>query len=111
MNNKVNVKVRETETGTQIEQNLTQEMAYSKYEVKVQGCKIAVNDLVTPQTVIGQHYQTRQKIKATGYGQVATVFYNPMHDSLMIMIINAEADLAGETAAAHRYSRWSYITG
>jgi hypothetical protein len=59
---------------------------YSKYEVDSRRCTLEVCDSVTPETLMGWHYASGQPVVAGIYGQVATIYYNPMHDSLMITV-------------------------
>ncbi len=80
-------------TESMIPQDLVQEKAYRKFEVGCVSCNLEINDAVTPQTIIGRHYQTGQIIAAACYGQVATMYFNPMHASLMITIIDTTAEL------------------
>ncbi len=93
MNYKTNVKVGKMKTKSMIQQNLVQEKAYRKFEVGCVTCNLEINDQVTPETIVGRHYQTGQIISASCYGQVATIFFNPMHASLMITIIDTTAEL------------------
>lgn len=62
---------------------------YTKYEVDSRRCDLGVGDTVTPETVIGWHYRDGQPVKTGYHGRVATVFFNPMHDSLMILITSS----------------------
>ena len=59
---------------------------YTIYEVDSRRCDLSVGDTVMPQTVIGWHYQDGQPVKTGYHGRVATMFFNPMHDSLMILV-------------------------
>jgi hypothetical protein len=49
-----------------------------------------VGESVTPETIVGAHHASGQILKAGLYGQVATMYFNPMHDSFMVMIIDHE---------------------
>jgi len=61
---------------------------YKKYEVDMRRCRVDVGDLVTPETIVGWHHETGRPLKADLHGQIATLYFNPMHDSLMIMAIS-----------------------
>ena len=63
-------------------------IGYRKYEVDIRRCQVDVGSSVTPETTIGWHYDTGQPVRAGLHGQVATIYFNPMHDSFMIMIID-----------------------
>jgi hypothetical protein len=65
----------------------TQIIGYRKCEVDIRRCQVDVGSSVTPETIVGWHYETGQPIKAGLRGQVATIYFNPMHDSFMIMIV------------------------
>jgi hypothetical protein len=76
-----------TETETRGTMNLSTE--YRKYEVNIKQCNLDIFDTVTPETVIGCHYESGKPVKAGFRGQVATIYFNPMHDSLMVMVVAA----------------------
>jgi hypothetical protein len=61
---------------------------YRKYEVDATECSIEMGDRVTPETVIGLHHHTRQPVLAVLDGHVASVYFNPMHQSLMVMAVS-----------------------
>ena len=61
---------------------------YKKYEVDYKRCNLEIGDMVWPETIVGLHPQTGQPVRAALNGQVATIYFNPMHDSLMIMAIS-----------------------
>lgn len=61
---------------------------YKKYEITSRKCKLEIGDLVTQETVIGSHHATDLPIRAEFNGQVATIYFNPMHDSLMVLIVS-----------------------
>ncbi len=61
--------------------------SYRKYEVDFRWCSLEISAPVTPGTVIGYSYDSGQPVRAGLYGQVATMYFNPMHDSLMIMVM------------------------
>ena len=86
MNRYINVKAGKMETEIKSYLDL-------KFEVKRRSCRLQVNEKVTPNTVVGRHYRTGQETRACCYGQVATIYFNPMHDSLMVMIIGTTAGL------------------
>jgi len=64
-----------------------QSIDYRKYEVDVRFCRMMVGDCVTPETVIGWNPTNGQPVRAVLAGEIATIYFNPMHDSLMIMAI------------------------
>ncbi len=61
--------------------------SYRKYEVAYNTCRLVRGDLVTPRAVIGRHYRTGETVRAALYGHIASIYYNPMHESLMIMAV------------------------
>lgn len=61
---------------------------YEKYEVDSRRFRLDVGELVAPETVIGVHHETGRPVKAGLHGRVATVYFNPMHDSLMVMAVS-----------------------
>jgi hypothetical protein len=85
-------------TGVNQEQNMktesgnyrtpTQSIEHRKYEVDSKRCNLEIGDLVTPETIIGLHHGTGQPVRADLNGQVATIYFNPMHDSLMILAVS-----------------------
>ena len=89
----MNANAGEMKIKSMIQQDLIQEKAYRKFEVGCVSCDLEINDHVTPQTIIGKHYRTGEIMAASCYGQVATMFFNPMHASLMITIIDTTAEL------------------
>lgn len=77
------------------ETNVTlKEMDHRKFEVQRRNYRLALGEKVTPETVIGKDCRTRENLKAGCYGQVATAYFNPMHDSLMVMIIETKPEIA-----------------
>ncbi len=73
-----------TETG--ILRPTIQSVDYRKYEIDCRRFNLQIADLVTPETIVGWHYDSGQPIKANCYGYVATIYFNPRHDSFMVMI-------------------------
>jgi hypothetical protein len=63
------------------------DIRYRKYEVDAQTCLLETGDRVTPETIIGFYPKTNLPVRAEFEGQVATVYFNPMHDSLMITAV------------------------
>ncbi len=63
-------------------------MLYEKYEVDSRGCGLGVGDMVVPETVVGVHHKTGQPVKAGFYGRVATMYFNPMNDSVLILAVS-----------------------
>jgi hypothetical protein len=63
---------------------------YRKYEVEIGRCRLNPGESVTPETIIGWHHETGQPVMAGLYGRVATIYFNPMHDSLMIMAVSRD---------------------
>lgn len=61
--------------------------AYRKFWVESLSCRFKINDRVTPETIVGRHPLSGEEMKASLHGRVATIFFNPMHDSLMIMVV------------------------
>jgi hypothetical protein len=59
---------------------------YIKYEVDAKRCRLKVTDAVTPEMVVGWHYRSGEPVAVGFHGHVATMYFNPMHDSVMVMI-------------------------
>lgn len=66
----------------------TQGITYQKYEVDSAKCNVIIGEPVSPETIIGRHYASGQPVQAGISGQVATIYFNPMHDSLLIMAVS-----------------------
>jgi hypothetical protein len=77
-------------TETQITKTAIDNFDYRKYEVGYRGCSLEIGDPVSQETIIGWHYRTCLPVKAGINGQVATIHFNPMHDSLMILVVARE---------------------
>jgi hypothetical protein len=71
-------------------ENPVQSAEYRKYEVDSSRCALEICDLVTPETTIGWHYSSDQLIRAGLHGHVATIYYNPMHNSLIITVTTSK---------------------
>jgi hypothetical protein len=61
---------------------------YRKYEVDLRGCNLNIGEPIAPETVIGCHHRTGEPVTAGLHGRVATIYFNPAHDSLMIMAVS-----------------------
>jgi hypothetical protein len=61
---------------------------YKKYEINSRRCRLEIGDPVTPETVIGLHHATDLPIRAGLNGQVAAIYFNPMHDSFMVLAVS-----------------------
>ncbi len=66
----------------------TQSMTYRKYEVDSAKCNVKIGESVSPETIIGRHYASGQPVRAGISGQIATIYFNPMHDSLLILAVS-----------------------
>ena len=60
---------------------------YRKYEVDSR-CSLDIGDLVTTDSIIGLHHETGIPVRAGLDGRVATIYFNPIHDSLMILAVS-----------------------
>ena len=69
--------------------NITQ---YQKYEVDSRRFQLGIGEPVAPETLIGHHHETGRPVKAGLHGMVATVYYNPMHDSLIITAVSSSVN-------------------
>ena len=69
--------------------NITQ---YQKYEVDSRGFELGIGAPVAPETLIGHHHETGRPVKAGLHGRVATVYFNPMHDSLMVLAVSSNVN-------------------
>jgi hypothetical protein len=67
---------------------LAQTVEYQKYEVDSKRCDLEISDPVTPETIIGWHYASGQPVRAGLFGHIATIYFNPMHDSLLILAVS-----------------------
>lgn len=72
-------------------QEANSQTRYRKYEVDRESCILKIGDLVYPHSLVGFHPITRQPIKAQITGKIATMHFNPMNLSLMIMAICHDA--------------------
>lgn len=63
---------------------------FRKFEVDASQCGLQIGDIVVPETVVGRDYRTEKPVPAGIFGQVATIYFNPAHHSLMIMIYSLE---------------------
>ena len=68
-------------------QKASPEISYKKYEVDRESCILKLGDTVYPESLLGLHPISRQPVKAQMTGKIATMHFNPMNASLMIMII------------------------
>jgi hypothetical protein len=68
----------------------TRSVGYRKYEIDIIRCPLTVGESVTPETIVGAHHESGHPVRAGLHGRVATMYFNPMHDSFMIMIIDHE---------------------
>ncbi len=69
------------------EQGDIERMQYEKYEVDSQKCRLDIGDLLVPETVVGLDRNTGLPVKAGLYGRVATMYFNPMNDSVMVLAV------------------------
>ena len=65
-----------------------QSTGYRKYEVDSRWFNLEMFDTVTPETIIGWHYASGQLVRAELHGHIGSIYFNPMHDSLMVMVIS-----------------------
>ncbi len=63
-------------------------MNYEKYEVDSRRCGLDVGDLLIPETIVGHHHKSGLPVKAGLYGRVATMYFNPMNDSVLILAVS-----------------------
>jgi hypothetical protein len=61
---------------------------YRKYEIDSKRCNLGIYDPVTPETIIGWHYASGQPVRAGLSGHIATIYFNPMHDSFMVLAVS-----------------------
>jgi hypothetical protein len=66
--------------------------AYRKYEVRSRRFRIGIGDAVYPDTVIGAHHATGEPVRADLVGQVGAVYFNPMHDSFIVLAVADQHD-------------------
>jgi hypothetical protein len=69
-------------------QTLVPTVDYRKYEIDSKRCNLNICDPVTPETIIGWHYDNGQPVRAGLFGHIATIYFNPMHDSFMILAVS-----------------------
>jgi len=68
---------------------LTQNTGYRKYEVDSRFSHLEIYDIVTPETIIGWHYKSGQPVRAGIHGHIASVYFNLMNSSLMVLAVSA----------------------
>jgi hypothetical protein len=83
----MNMPMSEIGTKNKSQSVFMREMGHRKFEVKRKNYRLIIGEKVHPDTIIGRDYRTEENLKAGCHGCVATVYFNPMHDSLMVMII------------------------
>jgi len=59
---------------------------YRRYEVYPEACIISMLEKVTPDTIIGCNYEDGQLVISELNGQVTAMYYNPVHDSMLVTI-------------------------
>ncbi len=69
-----------------------QTATYRKYEVSSKSCEVKLGEFVSPETVIGRHFASGQAVQAGIFGQIATIYFNPMHDSLLILAVSGSSN-------------------
>jgi hypothetical protein len=65
----------------------TEGIGFRKYEVDLTECRLHIGQPVTPETIVGRDRETGQLVTAGLHGRVATIYFNPMHDSLLITAV------------------------
>jgi hypothetical protein len=75
----------ETEVNTR---EPAQSTPYRKYEVDLKSCNVELYQSVSPATIIGRHFTSGHAVRAGIFGQIATIYFNPMHDSLLILSVS-----------------------
>jgi hypothetical protein len=68
------------------------EAVYRKYEVRSQQFRVGIGDAVYADTVIGTHHATGEPVRANFVGQVGAIYFNPMHDSFMVLAVAERRD-------------------
>ena len=64
--------------------------SYKKYEVDSKNCNLEIFERVTPETIIGCNYADGRCVNSGLTGQVASMFYNPMHNSMLVLVVADE---------------------
>lgn len=64
--------------------------SFIKYEVNSEDCELEIGEMIEPDTLIGYHYLTYQPVIASRHSYVATSYFNPMHNSQMILVLSLE---------------------
>jgi hypothetical protein len=62
-------------------------LPFRKYEIGVESCNVGLHDPVAPETIIGRHFNSGLPVRAGLHGRIATMYFNPAHDSLLIMAV------------------------
>lgn len=65
---------------------------YRRYEVDTRGFSLDLCDVVEPETVVGHECSSGNPVKAGLSGRIATVYYNPMNDSFIVLAVAREVD-------------------
>jgi hypothetical protein len=76
---------------------LVQSVEYRKYEIDSKRCNLEICAPVTPETIIGWHYASGQPVRAGLFGHIATIYFNPMHDSFMILAVSGNSNSREKT--------------
>ncbi len=63
------------------------ELTHKKYEVNSSACRIELGELVSPDTIIGLDHATGRPVRAGLRGHVASLYFNPAHDSFMVLAV------------------------
>ena len=92
MNDQMNSTIREMPLLKKCQSTIIRETGHRKFEVQRRNYRLVIGEKVTPETIIGKDYHTQENLTAGCYGKVATAYFNPMHDSLMIMVIVTNFD-------------------
>jgi hypothetical protein len=67
---------------------------YIRYEVDSDECQLSVGDRVGPETLLGLHHATGAPVRAGMNGHIATIYFDPMNDSLLVMAVGEAGLLA-----------------
>jgi hypothetical protein len=78
--------------------NLLEGNRYRKYEVDSDTFNLDLYDVVVPDSIIGYHHKNGKLVKAGLQGKIATIYFNPMNDSLIITVVSTEESKQNEEA-------------
>lgn len=56
------------------------------YKIGASHCELRIGDLVTPGTLMGEHYETGARLESEVYGQVEGIYFSGADHALVILV-------------------------